>query len=161
MSLGGLQAQGLARAYAAGRAKIVQQNEDRRRGEFLRALDVSDERLAEFEEKFVADFMQKHGDQDRTLDWRFFTDGRRRVVDNLMKRYRPPGLKTAVVRAMDAPAEPGCCGYFVERDGLRNQRCGDPAAITLQNGLELCQAHHKQQQERIEKLRQWKTRNMR
>jgi hypothetical protein len=160
MSLG---SKHLARAYEAGRAKIVQQNEDRRRGEFLRALDASQESLTEFEERFVADFMQKYGDQDHALDWRFFTDGRRRVVDNLMKRYQPGSLKltTSAASRPIPQAEPGCCGYLTRTQEARNVPCNAKAVIKLNNGLELCQEHDDLRKQGLEKLRAAKTRNMR
>jgi hypothetical protein len=158
MSLG---AKHLARAYDAGRAKIREQNEDRRRGAFLRALDASDEPLTEFEEKFTADFMQKYGAQDPTLDWRFFTPGRRRVVEGMMKHYRPPGLNLARAASLPTPqAPPGCCGYLTRTDEAFNVPCGAKAIIKLNNNLELCAEHDRLRREGLEKLRQAKMRRM-
>lgn len=160
---GGLAAKGLAQRHAAGAAKIREQNADCRRGEFLRAIDAGTENLSDFEMNFIESFLGARALVDRALDFQWFTPARRRVVDGMIQRYGMRSLKFegSAARQPIPQAEAGHCGYLIEREGRRNQPCGEPAVFKLQSGLELCATHDQERKENLERLRQFKLRNMR
>ena len=137
-----------------------QMNEDCRRGEFLRAIDAAVENLSEWEGRFIQDFLRERSDRPAADDHKWFTDGRRRVVDNMIHRYGFRKQQTPNTK-VPAPAREGCCNYLTRQDGRLNVRCGDPAVTKLHNGLELCEAHLAQRTELQEKLRAAKRRMMR
>ena len=156
----GIQARGLARGYAAGRTLIRQQNEDNSRGEFLRALDASVANCSDFECQFIEGVLRDRETKDAALDFQWFTPGRRGVVDQMLKRYGMRTLRPAP-RLKPPQAAPGCCGFLTREEGRRNILCNQPAIIKLNNGLELCAHHDTIRQQEMERLRAFKTRNLR
>lgn len=158
---GGLSARGLARAYAGGRAKIHEQNEDNRRGEFLRALDCGQTNVSDFEMNFIESFLGDRATKDRALDFQWFTPRRRDVVDGMIKRYGFRSLRAPSSALRIPQAAPGHCGYLVREDGRANVLCNQPAVMKCNNGLELCAQHDALRTEQMEKLRQYKTRHLR
>jgi hypothetical protein len=142
----------------AGQAMIREQNEDARRGEFLRALDASEEVLYQFEESFVSGFVKDRHGKEPSLDFQWFTPRRRSVVDHMIKRY---GLRTLkpVPRVRELPdATPGLCGYFVrdQEKGL-NQRCNRPATLKI-GDLELCDDCQREREQMLARVRKLRTR---
>ena len=134
--------------------------EDCRRGEFLRAVDAAVETMSDWEARFIKGFVDERAAKDASLDHQWFTDGRRRVVDNMIHRYGFRSTKPPLAR-VPAPAREGCCNYLTRHEGRLNVRCGEPAVTKLHNGLELCQEHLDQRTELQEKLRAAKRRMMR
>ena len=158
MSLG---AKHYARALEGGQAKIREQNADNRRGEFLRAIDGDEHaNLNDWEIKFVSDFIKARAGIAHNLDFKWFTPGRRAVVDKMIQRYGFRSLRPVQTR-MVPQVEPGHCGYLKHEEGRRNVPCNAPAVVKLQSGLELCAECDQTRKENLEKLRQFKTRNMR
>ena len=139
-------------------------NEDCRRGEFLRAIDAGVENLSEWEINFIQCFLGERALKPAALDHQWFTDGRRRVVDNMIHRYGFRKQQTANSKhqtsntKLPEPARDGCCNYLTRQDGRLNVRCGERAVTKLHNGLELCQAHLDERTELLEKVRAAKRR---
>ena len=143
---------------ASGQSIIRSQNEDARRGEFLRAIDDSGEALTDFEIKFVGDFIRERGPQSIDLDFQWFTPGRRLVVDNMIHRYGFRTLRAPAGVTQKIPeAPPGCCGYLVRNeDSTRRVPCGAPATTKSPRGLELCTLHTEMRAAELAQLRQAK-----
>ncbi len=158
MSLG---SKHLARAYDAGRAKIREQNEDCRRGEFLRAIDCGQTAVSDFEMNFIESFLGDRAAKPADLDFQWFTLKRREVVDGMIRRYGMRTLQPVANRQAIPQAEPGHCGYLKTEDGRRNVPCNQPAVVKLPGGLELCAACQQIRTDVIEKMRQFKTRHLR
>ena len=78
---GGLSALGMARGYAAGKARVIEINEDRARGEFLRRLDAAPFEVTDWEAQFIEGFLT----YDVLPSWR--TPARRAAADELRKKY--------------------------------------------------------------------------
>lgn len=134
--------------FEAGQAKIRLQNEDARRGEFLRAIDGAEETLSDFEIEFLGSFLKWAGTtgvlRPPDLDFRWFTPGRRAVVDGMIHRYGMRSLKSEVqgLKSKLPEATAGCCGYLVRNDETnRRDYCGRPATSKSPRGLELCDEH--------------------
>lgn len=146
--------------FDAGRARIRSQNEDARRGEFLRALDDSGENLNDFETAFLGDFLKERGGKTSDADFRWFSIGRRQVVDNMIHRYGFRTLRAPAGATQKLPeAAPGHCGYLV-RDPDSNRRvcCDRPATTQSPRGLELCAEHTVIRVEELAQLRNAKMR---
>ena len=128
--------------FDAGQARIRLQNEDARRGEFLRAMDEGGEVLSDFEVSFIGSFMGRMGKQAPEHDFQWFTPGRRAVVDGMIHCYGFRSLKTPPVLDKLPTAAAGHCGYLI-RDPDTNRRvcCDAPAMSTTPRGLELCEEH--------------------
>lgn len=139
----------------AGKAAIRSQNEDSRRGEFLRALDVAAETLSDFEINFVGGFIKDRGAHPIEFDFRWFTPGRRQVVDNMIHRYGVRTLKAESGSQAKLPIAPaGACGYLVRNsEDNRREVCGAPATTTSPRGLELCAVHTQIRAEELAHLR--------
>lgn len=149
-----------AQTMQRSRDFIRAQNEDRARAEFLRALDDDEEiNLTDFETQFVGSFVAANGPEVSENDPGWFTPGRRRVTDAMIKRYGARRQPARVTDWTPPPTQPGTCGYRVTRDEQRNQPCGEPAVIKLASGLELCGAHDQARREGIERLRRFKARH--
>lgn len=147
--------------FDAGQAKIRAQNEDTRRGEFLRAIDDSDELLSDFETSFVGSFIKWVGARDPVrlpdLDFRWFTPGRRAVVDGMIHRYGFRGLKTHAASFKLPTAPAGCCGYLVRNgDTGRRECCGAKATTKTGRDLELCAQHAATRAAELQHLRDCK-----
>lgn len=127
----------------AGKAKIRSQNEDSRRGEFLRALDVAAETLSDFEIEFVGSFLGRMGKQSPEFDFQWFTHGRRQVVDGMIHRYGMRTLQPVSGATKKLPTAPaGHCGYLVRNDETgRRECCGAKATVKTGRDLELCATH--------------------
>lgn len=143
----------------AGFSVIRSQNEDARRGEFLRAIDDSGENLNDFEVRFVGDFLKWAAERKADLDFRWFTPGRRAVVDGMIHRYGMRSLKSEGSSLKLPTAAAGHCGYLV-RNGETNRRecCGAKATVTTGRGLELCAAHAATRAAELKHLREAKER---
>ena len=145
----------------AGDRKIAQQNEDSRRGDFLRAIDGDEANLSDFEVKFVGDFIKARGKSNADLDFQWFTAGRRQVVDNMIHRYGLRTLKQSAAPVVPQ-AEPGHCGYLKRDEETRKQTpCGAKAVIKLRNGLELCADCNRVREQGLAMLRAAKERRLR
>lgn len=130
--------------FEAGQAKIRLQNEDARRGEFLRAIDGAAETLSDFETEFLGSFLKVRGVKKLDSDFLWFTPGRRAVVDGMIHRYGFRSLKSEVqgLKSKLPEAAPGHCGYLVRNDETnRRDCCGRPATSKSPRGLELCDEH--------------------
>lgn len=129
---------------------------DAERIAFLRALDGAKVHVTEWEAQFIKGFI----DEPKP-----FSPRQREVVDKLRTEYghHIPGSSVASphLRALDLPSVPGQCDYLVRGDDRRQHRCGQPATITLRAGLQLCAAHESERQAGIERLRQFKERQLR
>lgn len=145
--------------YAAGREAIRSQNEDSRRGEFLRAIDGDAVTLNEFEAGFVADFVRQRGKADPALDFQWFTPNRRTVVDRMIQRYGMRFVKPVPNVTTLPPAEAGKCEYLVKGE-RRNERCGQPATVS-RNGFSLCAACDEIRARGLQQLRDSKKRSLR
>lgn len=155
----------LTDAYAAGRAAVRGQNEDTRRGEFLRAIDAGEANCTDFEINFIEGFLGDRALKPSDLDFQWFTPGRRKVVDNMIHRYGFRSLKmeanAVAALKLKAPA-PGTCGYLKrDEDNRRNQPCGAPAVIKLRHGLELCNECNQVREQGLAHLRAAKEQRLR
>lgn len=141
----------------------LERHHDLRRGEFLRAIDSGVENLSQFEMDFIESFLGDRALKDAALDWQWFTEGRRKVVDNMIHRYgfRSLKMEAAAVNRLP-PSAPGKCGYLVRPEpGRPQQRCGAAAVIKLRNGLELCNDCNQIREDGIAKLRAARERQLR
>lgn len=145
----------------AGQARIRLQNEDARRGEFLRAMDEGGEVLSDFEVSFIGSFMGRMGKQAPEHDFQWFTPGRRAVVDSMIHRYGFRSLKSegSGVKSKLPEAAAGHCGYLIrDPDTNRRECCGAPTTVTTGRGLELCAPHAATRAAELKQLRDAKER---
>ncbi len=140
---------------------------DKRRGEFLRALDDSDYNVSDWEAKFLDSFLDFTSNRPSD-EPRWWTDGRRAATDRMMSHYPDiatqlgiPAPAVAAGRALIPQAESGACGYLVRGDDRVQRCCGAPAVARLRSGLGLCQEHEDERQRGLAKLRAFKERNLR
>lgn len=114
---------------------------------FLKRLDAAPFDVTHWEEKFIADLMERERwalARKRTFS---LSEGQREVIEKLRKAYahRMPPEKEEWTgrRAEIVPAEPGTCAFIVRNDERQLVRCGKPSAFCTNQGLQIC-AEHKQ-----------------
>jgi hypothetical protein len=150
-----------AKAIERSREVCREQNADNARGQFLRSLRTANIALTHFEAEFLASFLEHNLKAEAGLDFKWFSPGRRAVVDRMMKRYcaRLPlpnaerGIRNSEsgnsalrnqprLRVGGPHSELGStCDFFVRDDG-RQQRCGEPATHCSANQrLVYCTPH--------------------